>query len=96
MPIHSIILLSSDGAVNERAAKLIRESYPTPQHYKLDDTAYLVRASDLTTEVAAKVGMSGGGGQSELATGVVFTLTGTYWGFAAQSLWEWLQMEELA
>ncbi len=59
-----------------------------PGHYELsENTVYLVRSEELSSDVAAKVGIKS---DPQLATGAVFKLNHAYSGYTKKTLWEWL------
>ena len=87
MSVHAIVLTEANARVEER----IIEKYP--QHFKLNDTFFLVRSDGISEDVAINTGIKGDD-RVEEATGVVFRLNGAYAGYASNSLWEWLMSEE--
>lgn len=82
MVLHAIVLEEENGQVVER----IEAHYP--KHYRVNGTCFLVRTDDISSKVAAKVGIDGEA-ESGGATGAVLKLNGARSGFADSALWEW-------
>ena len=81
MVMHAIVLEEENAQVAERIAAHY------PKHYRVNDTCFLVRTEDLSSKVAANVGIdreAPAGG-----AGAVLKLNGARSGFADSALWEW-------
>ena len=76
---------------NAESVKRLQEAY-TDLH-RLNDTVSLVRAEDLTEEVAVTAGIKG---ENRVADGVVFKLTRFYAGHTIPTVWDWLGRDEQA
>lgn len=87
MIIYAIVLTEANAEVQQRIAREF------PKYYKLNETSFLVRSDEISERVAVSVGIKGAD-QVKDATGVVFKLKGTYAGYAQNSLWEWLTIED--
>ena len=87
MALHAIVLVES----NEKVADRINQYYPN--HYKINETCFLVRSGEISEKIAISAGIKGDE-QIADALGVVFKLNGAYSGYAMPSIWEWLSMEE--
>lgn len=83
MFMHAIVLSVPNNGVVER----IREKHP--RHYQVNPTVYLVRTDEISERIATEIGLKGET-RVEGATGAVFKLNGAYSGYAAKSLWEWM------
>ena len=71
---------------SDEAAKRLRDEYPDA--YELvPTTAYLVRSEELSSDVAAKVGIKS---DPRITGGVVFKANHAYSGYTKRTLWEWL------
>ena len=84
MSMFAIILRET----NDEVTKRIREKYPTA--YEMTETCFLVQSNFIAENVAVSVGIKGED-RIEEASGVVFRLNGSYAGFTARSLWDWLE-----
>ena len=87
MPLHAIVLTEE----NNQVVKRIEKHYP--RFYSVNEKAFLVRTEDISEQVAVKVGIKGDDRIDEVL-GAVFRLNGAHAGYAARSLWEWLEPEE--
>lgn len=75
---------------SEDAWARLQTRYPD-QHYRLSDTVALVRTGGLANDVAAAVGIKGGG---RVVDGVVFKLNRAYAGCTDRRTWERLELGE--
>ena len=75
----------------EVPASRIRDHYGEPDHYKVSDRVYMVRADDLAQNVANKLGLDG---SIAGATGIVWKLNAAYGGIEKRELWEWLELAQ--
>lgn len=68
----------------------IREAYPEPQHYRVSERFYLVRADAPSQAVAEKLGFT----DTEQQSGAVFKLNRAYYGWDKRTMWEWMALGE--
>ena len=73
---------------SDSAAKRLRARFS--HVYELVPTLYLIRSSQLASEIAVAVGIKG---EDRLVNGVVFLMNHIYSGYHAKDLWDWLQTE---
>ena len=91
MAIFSVHL---SGEIEATAAR-IKERYPTPGHYQLSDSLYLVRGDTIAQDVAKTVGILEEDDEPlASARGVVFKLNAAYAGWDRRAIWEWLTLGE--
>jgi len=83
MVLHAIVLEEENDQVVER----IEAHYP--KHYRVNGTCFLVRTDEISSKVAANVGVDGESGD---AAGAVLKLNGARSGFADSALWEWFDI----
>ncbi len=76
---------------SEKGIPLVEESYPDA--YKVQNNVILVASNDLTSDIAKASALTKER-KGEGIRGAVFKLNGSYTGFAAASLWEWLENAE--
>lgn len=74
--------LSSEDPVSQAAS--LAGIYPGDQHYRVSDRFYLIRADTTSHTVAAVLGLREG------ASGAVFKLNDSYFGWESRAMWEWL------
>lgn len=77
-----IVVVTNPGSDNEVTKRI--ESLP--DRHSLADNIWLVRSPLLVKDLTDELGM----GDTQLGTGIVFRLNGTYWGRAKQNTWDWL------
>ena len=76
------------GEKSDSASKLLRSRF---RHvYELSPTLYLIRSSQLASEIAVAVGIKG---KDRIVNGVVFLMNPIYSGYHAKDLWDWLRTE---
>ena len=88
MKVYGVVL---DEATEENleVGKRIGQKYP--DHYRLNETFYLIKTSyDNSLDVAHVIGIRGND-RIDGSGGVVFRLSQRYSGFAEGNLWEWLE-----
>lgn len=69
-----------------QAAEHLRGQFP--DSYELvENTVYLVRSEELSSDVAVKAGIKS---DPRISTGAVFKMNHAYSGHTSRSLWEWL------
>ena len=69
-----------------QAAEHLRGQFP--ECYELvENTVYLVRSEELSSDVAVKAGFKS---DPRISTGAVFKMNHAYSGYTSRSLWEWL------
>jgi hypothetical protein len=83
------VMLQASG--DPRTLDRLNEKYESDNVYRVNATTFLVRTKGLAEDVAVAAGIKG---EDRFASGVVFKLNRSYAGFAARSLWEWLQGDE--
>ena len=76
---------------NEAVADRIRDQYS--EYFEVSDTLFLVATDSLTNIIAEAIGVKGEN-RIEDSSAVIFKLNGAYSGYAARSLWEWLEKVE--
>ena len=76
---------------SEKGIPLVKEAYP--EALQLQKDVILVASNNLTSEIAKASALTKER-QEEGVRGAVFKLNGSYTGFAASSLWEWLENAE--
>ena len=69
----------------------LSEEYGTAKVYPVNDLTILVRTKRLAEDVSVVAGIKG---KDRSVSGVVFKLNRYYAGYAARSLWEWLQDDD--
>lgn len=74
----------------ESQASLLREEFPEPQHYRVSERFYLVRADALSDSVAQRLGFN----DTTRKPGSVFKLNRAYAGWDKRTMWEWLALGE--
>lgn len=84
MALHVIMLEKEHAGVVGRIA----EHYP--KNYSVSDVLFLVRTEDISSKVAANIGLDG---EVKDAADAVLKLNGAYSGFASSALWEWIKDE---
>ena len=76
---------------NAESSKRLQDAYA--DRHTISGTVSLVRAGQLTEEVAVTAGLKG---EDRIANGVVFKLTRFYSGHTLPTVWEWLSRDEEA
>lgn len=69
----------------------LTEKYDSTNVYRVNELTFLVRTKRLAEDVSVVAGIKG---EDRFVSGVVFKLNRYYAGYAARSLWEWLQEDE--
>ena len=88
MKVYGVVL---DEVTEENIEIGRRVSEKYPDHYRLNESFYLIKTQeDKSVDIARMIGIRGED-QVENCGGVVFRLSQHYSGFAAGSLWEWLE-----
>ena len=87
MNIFAVVLAFSNPEVERR----VEDVYP--EHFRLNDTFFLVPSSSIAETVAVKTGIKGDD-RAENANGVVFKLNDAYAGHTTRALWDWLKTYE--
>ena len=82
------------GSSIEESAQQLRDTFPNQEHFRISERFYLVHSDSIAQTVAEKIGISGAGDPFDSATGVVFKLNRSYFGFESRALWEWLTLGE--
>ena len=93
MAVHLIVLLSpADAPQTRKVAQQIEQQYPG--FYPMaDGLAYLVQSPDVAEVIKRKIGLAEQQEQDsrKQATGLVVKMNGSYSGYAARSMWDWLE-----
>ncbi len=76
---------------NSDVARRVEDKYPN--HYRMNDTFFLVQGEGIAQTVSEAVGIKGDE-RVEEARGVVFKINHSYSGFASRALWDWLGQAE--
>lgn len=87
MAVFAVVLNEAHPDVTKR----LKETHPN--HYRLNDTFFLVQGDALAETIAVSVGLKGDD-RIETARGVVFRLNMAYAGYSVRSLWDWLGQAE--
>lgn len=87
MPVFAVVLNEPNGDV----ARRVGGKYPN--HYKMNDTFFLVQGDGIAQSVSEAVGIKGDD-RVEDARGVVFKINHSYSGFTSRALWDWLGQAE--
>ena len=74
----------------EGQAKHLREAFPEPNHYRVSERFFLVRADALSDSVAQTLGFNDTKGWP----GAVFKLNRAYAGWDRRAMWEWMALGE--
>ena len=82
MNVFAIVFTESGKVGADRVRELYRNRYEL-----VDDTVFLVRSDELSSDVAVKVGIKS---SPRLAEGAVLKLNDAYSGYTERTLWEWL------
>ena len=85
----SIFVIIIDEGFDE-VAELINQEYPN-NHLHYLENVYFVSSDSIPETVAINIGIKG---ESRVASGAVFQLSGAYAGYTTRSLWDWLTKEE--
>ena len=74
----------------DELGEAIESAYPGSQHYKFDDTTFLITGDLLTRDItdALKIG------DNDERPAAVLKLNGSYSGHSFASLWEWVKDSE--
>lgn len=83
-----------DESASPAFARRVRKLYP--QSYQYTDKVFFVEANNIPEIIARRLKIKVGEGREEarMATGAVFGLDGSYSGWTAKALWDWLRMVE--
>lgn len=88
MAIYAIIL---EEPITPQGEYAIQSVYPDA--YKVREGVFLVHSEDIAQDIAIAVGIKTKDDGSNMS-GVVFKLNGSYSGYAARAMWDWLRQKE--
>ena len=88
----SIFVVVLDQDAPELLQKKIEELYPF--NYKYADNVFFLEDDNIPETIANRLGIKVEAENQRTATGAVFGLDGSYSGYTAKALWDWLRRIE--